>query len=103
LTDQQTALDHSLDLHYNETTPPPIPESWKPFERLKELSLELAELTYDPRWQMPPPKPLDKETFLAVCACFAEQRRRAILRALILELLAEDIADLLSTESEADA
>lgn len=98
--DTLAALDHSLDSHYHETTPPPIPESWQPFERLRELSPELAEMTFDARRQMPPPSPLDRQTFLAVCACFSNAPRRAILRALLLELLADDLADLLSSDEE---
>lgn len=99
----QTIIDHSLDSHYHETTAPPIPESWQPFERLKTLSDELREFTFDARSQMPPPAPLDRQTFLAVCACFSEKRRRSILRALLLELLADDLADLLSNGEEGDA
>jgi hypothetical protein len=101
--DTQAIIDHSLDLDYDETTPPPIPESWQSFERLKIFSPDLAEFTFDPRCQAPPPPPLDRQTFLAVCACFAEPRRRAILRALILELLRDDLSDLLSPDDEGES
>lgn len=92
--------NNALDPAYNETTPPPTPDAWQPFEGLKRLAPELAEMATDVRYQTPPPKPMPRDPFLAFAACFACPRRRAVLRALILDLLAEDIADLLSTDEE---
>lgn len=88
--------DHSTDPAWADKTPPPTPPSWEPFERLKRLSPDLQSLAADCRCQMPPPLPLDRSTFLAMVACFSDPQRRAVLRALILELLAEDLSDLLS-------
>lgn len=94
-----TALaDHSLDRDWSDTTPPPTPESWEPFERLKRLCPSLQKLADNPRYQTPPPRPLERCGFLALAACFADPTKREILRALILELLADDLADLLAED-----
>lgn len=85
----------------NDTMPPPTPPSWEPFERLKRLSPDLDNLASIVLFQTPPPDPLRRDEFLHLVACFADPTRRRILRALILELLAEDLADLL-TPAEGD-
>lgn len=84
----------------DDTTPPPTPESWEPFERLKRLSTTLNILVFDPRYQTPPPPRLAKKEFLQLVACFADPAYREILRALILDLLADDLADLLAEDAE---
>ena len=43
-----------------------------------------------------PPRPVSDGLFLALCASFADPTKREILRGLILDLLADDLAELLS-------
>lgn len=42
--------------------------------------------------------PLSDRMFVSLCACFADPTKRGILRALILDLLADDLAELLAAQ-----
>lgn len=84
----------------DDTIEPPTPESWEPFERLKRLSMTLRIMTFDPRFQTPPPPRPGRAEFLRLVACFSDPTYREILRALILDLLADDLADLLAEDEE---
>lgn len=80
---------------YSTTTPPPVPKSWQAWSDLVQQAPGLKQLHRQGVNQTPPPKPMSDLLFVALCAAFADPRKREILRALILDLLSDDLMDLL--------
>lgn len=75
---------------------PPPPSPWVRWQLLSRLSPQLNYIHGRRPGRREAPLPLYDGTFVSLCASFAEPSHREALRALILDLLAEDLADLLA-------
>lgn len=81
-----------------ELPPPPLPKKSPRFERwqaLIEIAPELRKLQRSGPREVPPPNQLSDHLFLALCACLVNPQRREILRALLFDLLQDDVIELL--------
>lgn len=87
--------DDEFDFAPSSTKPPPIPPTWQAWYELLDIAPELRKLHRQGVNQTPPPRCMSDLVFLGLCAAFADKRKRSILRALILDLLSEDLMDLL--------
>lgn len=84
---------------YVSTNPYPS-SSQAAWQKLYEVAPSLRRLYLDAWANLPAPKPTDRDTFIALAACFADPERREILRALLFELLADDFVELLTPAKE---
>lgn len=73
----------------------PLPERWQRWLNLLEIAPAIELLGPLSVNQRIPPEDTDDKTLLSIAACFADPRRREILRALILDLLADDLAEIM--------
>lgn len=80
----------------DDTTPPATPVSWHPWVRLYRIAPFLRWLHETVMYQKRPPRPLSKSLMLSLAAAFADPDQREVLRALILDLLTDDIVELLA-------
>lgn len=86
---------HDLNPHHNTTDDPWIPPAWQCWFDLYEIAPDLKSLHPIARNNARPPREMSDLLFLNLCRCFSVKRKREILRALILDLLADDILDIL--------
>lgn len=80
----------------DDRTPPTIPVNWHSWVRLYRFAPSLRQLHETILHQKRPPRPLTKGLLLGLAAAFADPEQREILRALILDLLTDDIVELLA-------
>lgn len=74
------------------------PLRYPSFNRLMEICPALSSLKWRAmRGTIKNPYPLNDRMFLALAACFASREKREILRALILDVLGDDLAALLDS------
>lgn len=82
-------------------SPGPLPDLISPRRRawlaLKHLAPDLWRIDPPGRNETPAPRPLPDDMFIKLIACLADTRKRAILRALLFDLLADDFADMIET------
>lgn len=73
-----------------------IPPGWERWAELHRIA-PLLEAMHRPRvlTDRPPPTPIEDREFLKLAACWANPSRREALRALMLDLLKDDIADIM--------
>ena len=83
------------------TTVNPYPsKSQANWHRLYDIAPQLRRFYIDTWANLPPPKPTDRDAFVALAACMCDPDRREILRALLFDLLADDIVELLAATQE---
>lgn len=72
------------------------PPAWFEWTRLCKLSPELRQL-HDRNSvnQKRPPRPMSDAAFASLAACFADQKKRRILAALLLDVMADDLLELI--------
>lgn len=90
-----TQLDErneELQKEFDEVYASPALKRWR---ALKEVAPDLARFENRGWNNGAPPSELSKSLYVALCACFAEPTKREILRALILDLLADDLQEIL--------
>lgn len=73
----------------------PMPDTWLPWYELYQIAPHLRELYGSSANQRRPPRPLADSTFLSLAACFSDSRKREVLRALIFDLLKEDLREII--------
>jgi hypothetical protein len=79
---------------------PGEPADWSTWNRTCEMCPDLRAMHDIFSREIPPPKPIGDAEFLRLIACLVDPRKRAILRVLLFELLSDDLAELLSDETE---
>jgi len=77
----------------------PLPERWQRWLNILEIAPAIESLGPLSINQRIPPEDIDDKTLLSIAACFADPRRREILRALILDLLADDLAEIMKPQT----
>lgn len=73
--------------------PSPSQERW---HRLYKIAPTLRYYYLDAWNNLPAPQRVDRDEFVSFCASFADPERREILRALIFDLIADDVVELLN-------
>lgn len=87
--------DNALDGLYDPAPLPPMSARQKAWQALLDLAPDLKGMNAPQYPQQLPPTPLANGLFLALCACLIDPRKRAVLRALFLDLLDDDIRKLI--------
>jgi hypothetical protein len=88
-------VDKSGYVPFECNNPQPSPSQAK-WHQLYNIAPTLRRFHLDAWKNMPAPKALDREIFVALCACLCDPERREILRALLFDLLNDDIIELLT-------
>lgn len=84
---------------YQTINPHPSP-SQANWHRLYEIAPQLRRFYLDAWANYPAPRPIDRDAFVALAACMCDPQRREILRALLFDLLADDIIELMAGAKE---
>lgn len=78
----------------------PNPRPWREWQRLLSVAPHLkAMYTLDPE-EFPPPRPTSDAAFVALVACLADPGKREIIRALVFDVMYDDLKELFIRHAE---
>jgi len=97
-------MSRTIHLRYDDLSevviPKALPRRWREWQRLIALAPQLKAMGWRDEEENPPPYPKTDKAFLALAACFADPSKREALRALVFDLMYDDLKELFIRHAE---